>query len=97
MNEVDKRILAGRIKDLRLLYEETQEQFAARMHVPVTRICSWEVAATRPSLDETTRLHELALNIGKYDLAAYFKDRREGLRQWQEPLENYRRETEGKR
>ena len=79
MNELDKRILAGRIKDLRIHLELTQAQFAERVKIPFAQICNYAIAIRRPSYFDTQKLYKLAMDIGQYGLAHYFEERMAGM------------------
>jgi transcriptional regulator with XRE-family HTH domain len=79
MNYLDRRILAGRIKDLRKALGETQQQFAERIGVGAVNVSNYEVATQRPSYRVTAALYQAAFDAKQIDLADYFKDRMTGM------------------
>lgn len=82
MNELDRRLLAGRIKDLREALGESPEQFAERLGVTVDHIRWYEVAIRRPGFDPTKKLFEAAREMKEPALAEYFEKRMNGLKEW---------------
>lgn len=81
MTEIDRRILAGRIKDLRLHAVETQREFAMRLGIRFEMMLNYETAVRQPDYDDTKKFQQEAIRIGKRDLAGYFEDRMKGLLQ----------------
>ena len=90
MNELDRRILAGRIKDLRLAYEETQEHFAIRLKMRLAMLQNYEIALRRPDYDDTQKFFLAAAALRRHDLTEYFRERMKGLAEWSESVRHYR-------
>lgn len=86
MSLSDNRILAGHIRFLRETLNENYVQFATRLGVTVERLCSFEICTRRPGPETSQKLYEAAVQANRPELVAYFKERAEGMREWQERI-----------
>lgn len=90
MNLSDRRILAGHIKYVREVLGENFVEFAQRLGVKVSDVCSFEIATKRPDADASEALHQAAIKADLPGLVKYFAERALSVREFQEARERAR-------